>query len=130
MSGHFLNVDLELTSRATLDPVVQELGESVFVLHSGRPRGKKAGHFVVMEIEERYRVRNPDKFINALCSLLEKLTPSNRRLLKGTRKVFDVGFELLPKEKRIEYAFAPETLRRVAALGASMAVTCYRNDEE
>jgi hypothetical protein len=130
MSGRFLNVDLELTSRAKLDAIVHELGENVFVMYSGLPPGKRAGHFVVMELEELSRFRNPDKFINGLCALLEKLKPSSRRLLKGARKVFDVGYELLPEEKRIEYALAPETLRRVAALGASIAVTCYRGDED
>jgi hypothetical protein len=41
---------------------------------------------------------------------------------------FDVGYELRPSDPSSRFLLRPDTLQRVAALGASLAVTYYRRD--
>ena len=129
MKSRFLNVDVELVSPRKLDALVKELGDRVIVLHSGPPPKKHRGYFVSMEICGVRRSRNPNIIIHGLCALIEKLSPAGRRLWDDAEKAFDVGCEILAKDKRVEFALRPDTIQRIGSLGASLAVTCYRGGE-
>jgi hypothetical protein len=135
MKPQFLNVDLEIVSRKKLDVLVRELGERVFVLYSGPAprvkRGKRVQHLLTMEIAggSVMRSRTPDRIIHALCDVIEKLPPVSRRLWDGAERVFDIGYELRPEGKELfQLTLKPDTVERVAALGATIAVTSYPHD--
>jgi hypothetical protein len=135
MKPQFLNVDLEIVSRKKLDVLVRELGERVFVLYSGPAarvkRGKRVQHLLAMEIAAAgvMRSRTPDRIIHALCDVIEELSPASRRLWDGAARVFDIGYELRPAGKKLfQLTLKPDTVERVAALGATIAVTCYPDD--
>jgi hypothetical protein len=125
VKANFLNVDLEIVSASKLDALAAEMGRRVVVLHSGpaaRPRHQR------LLLESSRYLRNPDTVIHALCSVVEGLSPTSRRLWKRARKEFDVGYELRRSESLLRFSIRPDTLERVAALGARLTVTCYRDD--
>ena len=126
VKSHFHNVDLEITSSAKLDSLASAMGEGVIVLHSGPgPRPKER----LLAVESARRHRSPDSAIAALCEVVERLSPAGRRTWSKTKKVFDIGFGLRANERVSRFALKPSTLRRVIEVGATLAVTYYREDE-
>jgi len=124
MKPYFLNVDLEIESDSKLDSLAAAMGRQVGVLHSGP--GRKKRHLLTMEIDGSRR--SPDSTIKAFCSLIEKLPAASRRIWTAAHKVFDAGFEHRKSQRYSGYKFRPETLRRIAKLGATLAVTFYEFD--
>ena len=106
----FLNVDLEIWSASKLDGLLAEMGRRVLVNYCG-PAPKR--HLLAVPAYRYYK--NPDAAIHALCKVIESLSPAGRRIWRASRKTFDVG-----------YSLRPDTLARVAALGANLAVTYYQ----
>ena len=123
---HFLNVDLDIESTSKLDSLAAVMGKRVIVLHSG-PVPKTKRHLLALE-SSRWHLRNPDAAIQALCSVVESLSPASRRLWQKAWKEFDVGYEFRPSERALRFSLRPDTIARVAALGANLTVTCYRGD--
>ena len=127
MRSDFLNVDLDVESVASLDLLVTEMGERVLVLYSG-PAGKPKR--TLLTVEACGNRKSPDPAIHALCTVVESLSPAAKRIWAAADKVFDVGYELRATEKCSRFKLRPDTLERVAKLGASLAVTYYRREEE
>lgn len=125
VKSHFLNVDLEIESASKLDSVAAEMGKRVIVLYSG-PASKPRHHLLALEISSSRPRRNPDALIHALCAVVESLSPASHRIWQKARKEFDVGHELTPSEHSSRFSLRPDTLERVAALGATLTVTYYQ----
>lgn len=121
----FLNVDLEIWSASKLDGLAAEMGERVSVHHCG-PAPKR--HLLAVANSRYYK--NPDPAIHALCKLIESLSPAGRRIWAASRKTFDVGYALQPSERSSAFSLRPDTLARVAALGARLGVTYYRAETD
>jgi hypothetical protein len=79
-------------------------------------------------LESARYLKNPDATIHALCSVVESLPPAAQRIWQRARKEFDVGYELRPSERSSRFSLRPDTLERVAKLGATLTVTYYRGD--
>jgi hypothetical protein len=122
----FLNVDLEIESHSSLDALEQELGDRVFVLYSGRIKRR---HCLFLELARTYR--GPDKIIHAFCALIEQLSPAARRLWnRARRRTFDIGYEArLGAALGNQFNLRPDTVQRVAHIGANLAVSFYREDK-
>jgi len=122
-----LNVDLEIESKSPLRPLAREWGDKVIVLYSGRIKGR---HFLALELPIWDRRIGPERRINAFCELIEGLSPAGMQVWKATqKKTFDLGFEArLSKKLGNNFKLRPGPLRRLANLGASLAVTFYRED--
>lgn len=120
----FHNVDLEIESRSSLDLLVKELGRKVLVLHSdwiGNDR-------YLLSLETARDAKNADATINALCSVVERLSPKAKRLWNAAlRKEFDIGYENRSFPSR--FTLRAGTVKRVAKLGATLAVTCYERNK-
>ena len=127
MRSGFLNVDLDVQSAKKLDLLVTEMGERVLVLYSG-PAGKPKRTLLTVEACENWK--SPDPAIHTLCAVVESLTPKAKRIWTAADKVFDVGYELRATEKCSRFELRPDTLERVAKLGAALAVTYYRGEEQ
>ena len=123
MEAHFLNVDLEIQSTAKLDPLIKAMGERVLILHRGPGTLKR--HLLTVEIWQHL---DPDTTIHGLCELVEGLPPACRRIWNRAIKEFDVGIEQWPTERCSRFSLRPDTLLRLAALGANLTVTVYRRD--
>lgn len=124
-SFEFLNVDLDIESRFSLDPLLSELGDRVHVLHS---ESKPNKHFVVMEICRLWKVPSPDKTIAALCDVVESISPNARKIWKqARRKIFNVGLDIDSKASHLCISISDRSLHRIADLGGSVAFTCYNH---
>ena len=132
LSG-FLNVDLEIESGAKLDTLLAEWGEKVFVLYHG-PGVLKGGPAPglsrhLLPVEGNRPSRDPDAAIHALCALVEGLSPGARRRWDRARKSFDVGYRHLSGGSVVRFALRPDTLARVVASGATLAISVYPFEE-
>lgn len=101
------------------------MGKRVDVLYSG-PVPKSRRYLLAVE-NARY-FKSPDVTIHALCAVVEGLSPAARRIWRAAHKQFDVGYELRLSERLSRFSLRPDTLERVAKLGATLTVTCYRGD--
>ena len=119
---YFRNVDLDIESKSPLRSLARALGNKVSVMFSGRMNGNYC-LFVETAGAERYQ----DWIINALCAVVEQLPANARRVWNAAhRKEFDLGYETrLVSQRANRFAVRPSTLRRMASLGASLAVTIY-----
>ena len=128
---YFRNVDLEIESARPLDALADEWGKRVVVLYSGPgrlgpgPALKSRRHLLTLETSPGYK--DPDRTIHAFCALVERLSPANRALWDVAQKCFDLGYDLRPAEQWIHFALRPDTLTRLATLGAALAVSVYRD---
>jgi hypothetical protein len=127
---YFYNVDLDIESKFPLRSLTREFGNRVHVMFSGRMKGR---HCLYVEIASASR--NQNAILNALCDLVEGLSEKSRQVWdEALRKEFDLGYEMrLSSERANRFEIRPSTLRRIANLGASVAVTIYRektNDNE
>jgi hypothetical protein len=127
MRARFLNVDLDIESTSKLNLLVVEMGKRVVVLHSGRVSRSKRH---LLRLESAGEHNGPDATIHALCKVVENLSPATRRVWDAARKEFNVGYELRPSERYSCFSLRPDTLERIAELGASLVVTYYRGESE
>ena len=120
----FLNVDLDIESKSSLRSLERELGDRVLVMFSGRMNGR---HCLFVECSNCGAAKGQDGIIGVLCALIEDLSPRNRQVWNAAlRKEFDVGVESrLSSQRANRLRIRPGTLRRVAELGAGVAVTLY-----
>jgi hypothetical protein len=125
MEPHFLNVDLEIESASKLDLLAAEMGRRVVVLYSG-PASKPRRHLLSVECSRHHQ--DPDATIQALCAVVESLSPAARHIWRAARKEFHVGYELNPAELASRFTLRPDTTARVVKLGAGFAATCYRGE--
>jgi hypothetical protein len=122
---YFLNVDLDIESKTSLRSLAREFGNKVLVMFSGRIKGR---HCLFVEIAGTHQ--SPDATIHALCGLVEGLSAVGKRAWDAAqRKEFDVGYEARHSSQRTNhFKIRQSTLRRVAKLGAGLAVTFYREE--
>ena len=127
----FLNVDLEILSKVKLAPLATEWGEKVFVLYSGRgcfepgPASLKSRRYLLTLEASPGHKKSPDHIIHTFCTLVEGLSPANRLLWDQAQKRFDVGYELRPTDQWTHFVLRTDTLARLTALGAALAVSVY-----
>ena len=120
----FLNVDLEIVSSNSLDCLAEGMSKAITVLHSG-PIGRR--HLLCLE-SSRWR-NTPDAAARDLCGAVEQLSPAARSFWeRARRKEFNVGYELQTGLRAVQVTQQPDTVRRIVALGATVAFTCYRGD--
>jgi hypothetical protein len=124
MRSYFLNVDVEIQSSSKLDVLAAAMGKRVIVLHSGP--GSARRHLLAIESSREHK--GPDATIHALCAVVESLPPPARRIWNTSRREFDVGYELRASEQSSRFSLRPDTLERIAKLGAILTVTYYRGD--
>ncbi len=104
------------------------MGRRVYVLHSGPGSTKR--HLLSLGISRTLKVKSPDATIHALCDVVESVTPAARRIWNAAIKEFDVGYELRATERCSRFSLRPDTLKRIAKLGATLTVTYYRGDAD
>jgi len=127
MKPFFLNVDLDIFSRTNLKPIHAEVEKHVLVLYFG-PINKSGKH--LLSIENSHFFKTPEPAINRLCSIIENFSESSRRMWQRSRRQFHIGYELRKNEKLSYVAINPKTLKRIAALGAELKVTFYREEPD
>jgi hypothetical protein len=127
VAPHFCNVDLEIESRSDLTGLRTELGCNVVVLPGGPVR---LGCFS-LRLETAREHDNPDDTICAFCSLLEQLSRRGTRVWGSAhKKVFDIGYEVVPSQPASQFSLRTGTLKRLSHLGATLGVTFYNHPKD
>lgn len=117
----FLNVDLQIRTAADPASLAAEIAGKARVLYCGPFH---EGHLI--NIESHQDPANVDETINDLCGIVESLSPTSRDLWKSAfRREFDAGFEATPTHEAFVAGISSCTLRRMASLDVSFAVTIY-----
>ena len=125
--GHFLNVDLEVQSREDLSLLAAELESRACLLHFQQEPG---ANFLVVEREDEPSGPGLEATVVDLCTLVETLSPPARALWdRADLRVLDAGFDAVSGSPLAFFSMPPSLLRRVAAIGARLAVTVYPEDE-
>ncbi len=136
---HLANVDLELASSESIQPLILELGNNIYPLYPGGEvsDGKSAGleigdyppdeDWIYKSYDDKEDlIGGADILISAFCDLIENLSPKSQQIWdKCHRKEFDIGFECGNTAKSFHTQIRAETIKRCAELGASILITVY-----
>lgn len=118
---HFLNVDLDISSKTDLQPLVTALGRQVIVLYAGRSGRTHRAH-----LELARTAKTPDAAIRWFCALIETLSASERRVWDGARiRDFNIGVQAATQPYSSEFLLDTETLGAAHELGARIVLTVY-----
>jgi hypothetical protein len=121
----FLAVDLDIESKEDLAPLVADLGERAIVLHSGPTEDGN-----LLSVQSACDTGTPDSAISAICQMIEALSPQGRRYWEtATRRTLDVGVEVNSSLSRSALFLNPDSVKRVAAIGATLAFTIYHEGD-
>lgn len=117
----YRNTDLVLYSKLDLSPIVQTLGRSISINYHGKLKGRDFATFSGDSM-----IRNPDKTMNKLCALIERLPKKARSIWKKCElRVLDMGFDSGRSPHSFEGKLSPQTIARAAKLGFGITVTIY-----
>jgi hypothetical protein len=85
----FLNVDLDIYSKSNLEPLVEALGDGVFVNYVGREKGRYSAH-----LSRASFGRSADSLMGELAHLVKKLPRHVKRLWdSAASREFNVGIQ-------------------------------------
>jgi len=133
---HFINIDLELESSESVQPLVKELDEQTCALYCSdidemanlelHIFERNGVDFYKSYDENNDLVGAVDVHINEFCNLVEKLSSESRRIWNNCyRKEFDIGFQVGNTQKTYKTQIQLETIKRCAELGATIMITAY-----
>ena len=118
---HFLNVDLDLSSRWDLQPLLTALGQKVVVLHAEFDGKTYSAHLELSRI-----TRSADATIRGFCALIQKLPAAPRARWNSARtRDFNIGVQAATTPHAFELPIEAKTLQAIAAVGARVLVTVY-----
>jgi hypothetical protein len=118
----YVTADLEFDSAAELSALVAELRDDVIVHLDERIDGVYRVALGLAQTDT-----SPEEAATFYCALVEKLSGPARTLWNGcSRRVLDIAFASGTEPECETYRLSEALLRRLAALGMSVAVTIYR----
>ena len=118
MNVGFLNVDLDLESRADLSPLSAVLRQKLLALH-------EAKNFAVYEL--RRQSADADTAIRAIAKIIQRLPRDSRaRWNRCSRKALNVGIKSSRGREPVDARISLESLQAAARIGAEIVVTIYR----
>lgn len=124
--SHFLNVDLDLKSKADLAPLVAKLGRKVVVLHERKERG---AYYVSLELSKQQA--SPEACMAAFAKLIEALPRPERRLWDAAAsRRFDVGVQADGEGVVFVTPIKAATLGRIAKVGGEIVTTVYAPEKK
>lgn len=122
-STRYANVDLDVWSRRSLQPLVAPMGSRVSVLYIGRERKRHGAH---LELRGCGFAMSADAAILGLVGVIESLPPSAWKLWDtASTREFNIGIEVGLQPHGFEVHLKPETVSAVTDIGATVAVTVY-----
>jgi hypothetical protein len=119
----FLNLDVVVTARRSLEPLLDGLGRDVVVL---RARREGRVHEATLELADFEQARTLEGAIRGFVRLVEALPAGARHAWDRARsRRFDVGIEAGAAPTIVRLGVSARMLRGVAAIGGDLAVTVY-----
>ena len=123
MAVEYLNVDLEIESPRSLSHILQEFSESGIDCLGYFETGR--GHFANFEVTAL--PSDPNSIVSEFCDAIEGFREDAAATWSSAhRRTFDVGFDSDGSAGCSRFEIKADTVRRAAALGASLGVTIYR----
>ncbi|WP_315723138.1 MULTISPECIES: hypothetical protein [unclassified Bradyrhizobium] len=120
--SHFLNLDLVLTSRADLTPLITHLDQSIYVLHH---QEHEQQFLLVLEINDAGS-RHPTACTEQFLTVIEALPEPAKALWDScTSRTFSYGFEGGRDFPALDVTIPADLLLRIAGLGADVGITVY-----
>lgn len=117
----FLNVDLDIVSKAPLAPLIAALGRSVVVLYAG-PEGRRH----VAHLETARTSNDPSRLIRRFVDLVRTLPRAEKRLWDGAEtREFNLGFQAAATPATFESRLDPAAVRAAASVNAGIGITVY-----
>ena len=118
---HFLNVDLELTTRGEIAPLLALWKKEIVVLRNSIDDGVRT---VWLEVVPEQR--GVEQVLLCFLDMIEKFPDDVRELWNACEdRCFNVGIQAGSTPHDSTYSVSPHTLGRVAAAMARVAVTVY-----
>ncbi len=125
MGASFIDIEFELISNTDLTSIAKEFGQEVSVHYCGE---REPGIFF-LSLQWLGLDSMPDDRAIGLCTLVEKLSPSAKKIWdEAEDRCFDLGFDANLDKKVGLHVFSAETLDRLAAIGVRVAVSIYTHD--
>lgn len=117
----FLNVDLDLWSRTSLDPLLAAFGERVIVLRAGRDGRRFRAH-----LELASEGNSPDLVLRRFVRLVERLPkPARAMWNRASIREFNVGVQAGEGPHSFDFKLEQATVRAVAGISARIGMTIY-----
>lgn len=127
--GGFLNVDLDIESDESLAVLAEALSPEVFMLNRQDDEFRRAIFAVEFEADSLSSL-GPEGCMHSFCDVIERLPGTARAVWRNAkRKSFNIGIDSLVDCYHAAWKVSNETLQRVAALGGSIEITLYRNED-
>ena len=120
-STQFLNIDLDLWSKSSLDPLIKAFGRKVLSLHAGKDGREYRAH-----LELASQSDNPDLLLRRFVRLVEGLPRPARTIWNCARvREFNIGIQGAAKPHSFELHLKHATVRAVARVSARIGMTVY-----
>lgn len=119
-SAGYLNVDLEISSRSNIGPLIDELSRDLFLVNQRRLGRTHVASFEVPGLQ-----RLPDDAISFFTRALSSLSPLAMKLRRAAGLTFDIGIEEVASHQPFALTLRPETINALARLRARVVFTLY-----
>jgi hypothetical protein len=118
----YLTVDLVIESSNDLTPIVDSFGEEVITLYNG-----KWSEFNRAIFEASGACCSAaNETIEFFCALVEGFTEKERLIWDSCfSKIFDIGYESGTEPQNYSSVVRPDTIKRIASIGAAIEITIY-----
>lgn len=117
----YLNTDLIIESSDDLTPIADDFRDDVIVMYNGKWGKVNRAAFEIAGIHS-----DANETIQYFCMLVEGLDKKLRSIWDSCfSKVFDIGYESGTSPQNYSSVIRPETLKRVAGIGAAIEITIY-----
>ncbi|WP_315813594.1 hypothetical protein [Bradyrhizobium sp. SZCCHNR2028] len=120
--SHFLNLDLVLTSRADLTPLITHLDQSIYVLHHQEHEQQFLLVLETNETESPHPIACTEQFLTVIEALPE---PARALWDSCTSRTFSYGFEGGREFPALDTTIPADLVLRIAMLGAAIGITVY-----
>ena len=124
MAARFIGVQLEIESSRPLGHLFHDFSGAEVV--SVDYRESMRGFAVAFEHARSGMSTNPDVQIEDFCDTILGFSDNARSVWNGAyRRTFNVGYEIDDSSECFRSELAPETMQRIARVGASVIVAIY-----
>jgi hypothetical protein len=124
----FRNIDIVVRSRQPLMALTDALSKTCEILRHDRAEGIT---HVSFELRSSGLDRSPAKTAARLVRVVEALSPAARRCWdRAADRVFDFGFDGAADAAQGGVLIPAKTVAAIAAVGASICVTVYRDESD
>ena len=120
---HYLNVDLDVSSRSRLEPLAEAFGPRLTVLYVG---GKGKRHEAHFELSGGRLGANANETMLGLVRVIERLPPdAQRHWAQASVREFNIGVQAAAEPHAFEVRLSPNAVSAAARVGAGIVLTVY-----